>query len=106
MLREDGMLRTVSISGASEAINVAMEFPDKDYSTVIAKETPVGKTLRSGKYEVNNDMQNDPALESIRLELMTVGVCSGIALPIMRTGKMIAIFTLSSSFENFFDQRK
>ncbi|MCE3227268.1 MAG: hypothetical protein K0S32_1819 [Bacteroidetes bacterium] len=106
MFDDENKLFTVSISGHTEGIKEIKKQARIDYSDPVLKQSPVGKVLQSGQHEVNNDLLNDPALESIREIFLRIGVRSAVSFPIKKWGKMVGVFNLSSTQENFFDHRE
>lgn len=94
------------IHGDQDGISEAGGLTGIDYTEPLAIETPVGKALRSGLHEVNNDMCNDPALIGLKEVLARVNVRSAISLPIRRFGEMIGAFNLFSSEQHFFDTQE
>lgn len=67
---------------------------------------PGGISIRTGKYSVCNDVENDPSIEPWRKEALKRDYRSGIALPIKQANKSIALFCIYSSEANFFDQKE
>ena len=64
---------------------------------------PGGTAVRSGKYVVCNDIENDAIMQPWREEALERGYFSLIALPIKRLGKVIGIFSFYADEKNFFD---
>lgn len=106
LLIDAGRIKTVNISGENQASNEKVRQHPIDYTSAPFRDTPMGRTLRSESWEVNNDLCNDPALSSLKETLSQMGIASSISLPIKRSGKMIGVFNISSSQVGFFDARE
>ncbi|WP_158638320.1 PAS domain S-box protein [Panacibacter ginsenosidivorans] len=64
---------------------------------------PTGTALLEGKYVFCNDIETDPRMVPWRTEALKRNYLSSIALPIMKSGKLIGAFTLYADTKNFFD---
>jgi len=64
---------------------------------------PTGSAVRTGKFTVCNDIENDPLMAPWKEEAISRGYRSLIALPIKKFGNVIGAFTLYAGERNFFD---
>jgi len=68
------------------------------------RDWPAEYTLQTGKPYVINDFDDEPENSSARKYAVQRGFKSAIALPILKSGKMTAIYNLFSSRVNSFDE--
>jgi len=106
LLGEDGKLNMVSIRGEELVVKELNKFSGQDFSSPILKNTTPGKVLRTGKYDVKNDLQNDPEIKSLKEITIQHDLKSSISLPIKNDGKVIGVFGLQSIVKNFFDEQE
>lgn len=99
-------LNIVSIQGTEAAIKAAMKHSGMDYRSHLFIGTPTGRVLDTGKYSVNNAMQDDPSMLQWKQQLVEHNVMAGISLPITKFGKVIGVFGLHSNTKNFFDEEE
>gem|GEM_PF-2275640 len=104
-LDENGILNRVSMRGDKTAAEKILK-KSLDYNDPALKEIPTVKVLRTGKYTVNNDVQNDPAMLAWKDEFVTQGIEASISLPIFKFGKVAGIFGIHAPLKNFFDEQE
>jgi len=101
---QTGTLDIVSISGADSTVKTAKKLSGMHYSDAKLSGTPTGIALSTGLLAVSNNLQNDPAMQPWKKELVKNGIQAGMALPIKKFGKTVGVFGLYSATENFFDE--
>ena len=100
---ENGLLNRVSFSGDQEAADRIMQPSGLDPDNPLHKDIPTVKVLRTGKYIVNNDIQNDPLLSHWKAEFVAQHIRAAISLPIIKAGKVAGVFGFFSTVKDFFD---
>ncbi len=106
MLDEHNKLNIVSLRGDKIAAERILKQSGLDYSDPIHQNIPTIKTLQTGKYVINNDMQNDPSLSHWKDDLELHGIHASVSLPIFKFGKVAGIIGLHSSVKHFFDTQE
>jgi len=105
MVDEQRKINLVSLSGDSIFAKRILRLNGISIDDPMIKVTPTGKVLQSGKYDFNNDIENDSMLDcNWKEELISHGVYASISLPIFRSGKISGIFGLHASSKDFFDE--
>ena len=103
MLDENGRLNMISIYGDELAVKELQKYSGRDYSTTEFRDTTSGKAIRTGKYVVKNDVQNDPDMKSFNDLFVRTGVNAITSIPIFKSGKVVGIYGFYSVDKNFFD---
>jgi len=76
------------------------------FSTTYESNGSQDVVVRTGRYYVCNDIENNFALRNWKLFAMDRGIRSFIVLPIKKEGDIIGTFNLYSSEINFFDEKE
>ncbi len=103
MLDVNGKLNLVSLQGDKASTGEVKKYFGRDYSIPELSDTPTGMALKTGKYAISNEVQNDPMLRFWKEDYIRNGINANISLPVKKFGKVIGVFGLSSTVENFFD---
>ncbi|MBC7935937.1 MAG: PAS domain S-box protein [Rhizobacter sp.] len=75
-------------------------------NTPYLKGGPVDHVLRTGTYYLSNNIQQDLELPNWQPFAQKYGICSVLALPVRRSGKIIGTFNLYAAEHNFFDKEE
>ncbi|MBC7388497.1 MAG: PAS domain S-box protein, partial [Opitutaceae bacterium] len=106
MLDENGKLNIVQLQGDRSALQGIKNYSGMDFTIPLLVDTPTGRALRTGKYALSNQVQNDPVMEPWKDELALHGIKANISLPLIKFGKVIGVFGLNSATDNFFDEQE
>lgn len=96
----------LSVSGSTEGIVAVKRSEGRNYDLSPYCDTPVGCALASGHSVFNNRLLTDTRLEDLRAEFRQIGIQSAVCLPIRMSGKIVAVFNLGSSQDDWFDERE
>ncbi|MDB5281675.1 MAG: hypothetical protein JWO06_750 [Bacteroidota bacterium] len=105
LLDESGKLNRVSFSGDETAAKNILK-QSLDVTDPALKHIPTVKVLNTGKFAVNNDVQDDPTLSAWKYEFIYQGICASISLPLFRFGKVTGILGFHAGIKNFFDKEE
>ncbi len=101
-VQDDGekSIKPVAWAGADEraAAEEIRTWPDAQY-----RESPIGRTIRSGKPEVDRDIANDPAFASRREAAVNRGYASVLGLPLSDGRRIFGGLCVYSSETDAFD---
>ena len=104
IVEDNGRINMVSIYGDEAGVEIIRQFTGADYNDPTFRDTVTGRALRTGKYVINNDVQSDPAYSQWKDYFMQQGICSGICLPICKSGRASLFFSLQAGTKDFFDE--
>ncbi len=104
LLNEHNKLSMVAISGPPVATFTYQQNAVIDLSSATFRGTMLDVTMRTGKYVVSNDVQNDPAMLHRRQYLVENDIRASIALPVKKFGRVVGVMAFHSTVKNFFDE--
>jgi len=106
LLSADGTLRIVSAAGDRAGVKEVKRLSGTDFTKGELRRSLTGQVLTTGRYALSNHMLDDPALEPWHEHFERMGFASGIALPMMRFGKVVGVFHVVSEQLRFFDKEE
>lgn len=104
LLDERKLLKIAAMEGDDAVTKELMKFSGLDFKAPEFRNTTTGIVLSTGRFDVKNDVQNDAAMKSFKDIYVRHGIRATISLPITKFGKVIGVFGLHASTDNFFDE--
>ena len=102
----DRKLNIASIHGTKSGIERVTKHSGIYVDNPLIKNLSTGKVLHTGKYIINNDMQNDPAYQVWKEEFIQDDIKASICLPIFMSEKVVGVFSLQTGHDDFFDAQE
>jgi len=102
LINERDILNITHLSGDKIAAKHVLK-SHLDCNDPALQQIPTVKVLKTGKYNFNNDIQNDPTLEPWKEGFIQHGIRACISFPLFKSGKVIGIFGFHSTVKDFFD---
>jgi two-component system sensor histidine kinase UhpB len=105
-ITDDKTKSLIPVAHAGEEHDYLSKIKTISVDNVVEGRGPAGTAFREGKYSVCNDIENNPQMTPWKTEALNHGYHSCIALPLKKSGKVAAIFSLYASEPNFFNSRE
>ncbi|MDD1687230.1 PAS domain S-box protein [Methanoregula sp.] len=100
---ESHMIRPVAHAGSEEGYLAEVEITA---SEGVAGESPAGRAIRTGTYDICNDITTDPRMDLWRNEALKRGYRSNASFPIHLHGEVVGAITIYAAEPEFFNEEE